>query len=122
MSNKEYPISKCGTALSGEALSEAWPRRGQLPAKPGADCKNIPNGRIPYLEIGHWTLDIDFSDPMHFVLSWLLLSVRSQMVDFGSKQGLSDFETGGIAGYVEDFKRAKTQLGAKRCRLWADTT
>jgi hypothetical protein len=84
--------------------------------------KKNPNGRIPYLDIGNWKLDIDFSDPMHFVLSWLLLSVRSRMVDFGSKQGLSDFETGGIAGYVEDFKRAKTQLGAKRCRLWADTT
>jgi hypothetical protein len=29
-------------------------------------------------------------------------SVRSQMVDFGSEQGLSDFETAGIAGYVEE--------------------
>ena len=43
------------------------------------------------------------------------------MVDFGSEQGLSDFETAGIAGYVEDFKRAKTPLRAKRCRLWMDT-
>jgi hypothetical protein len=40
------------------------------------------------------------------------------MVDFGSEQGLSNFETAGIAGYVEDFKRAKTPLWAKRCRLW----
>jgi len=27
------------------------------------------------------------------------------MIDFGSGQGLSDFETGGIACYFEDFKR-----------------
>jgi hypothetical protein len=39
-----------------------------------------------------------------------LLSVRPQMVDFGSEQGLSNFETAGIAGYSEDFKRAKTPL------------
>jgi len=43
------------------------------------------------------------------------------MVDFGSEQGLSNFETAGIAGYVEDFKRAKTPLRAKRCRLWMGT-
>jgi hypothetical protein len=43
------------------------------------------------------------------------------MVDFGSEQGLSHFETAGIAGYVEDFKRAKTPLWAKRCRLWMGT-
>ena len=43
------------------------------------------------------------------------------MVDFGPEQGLSDFETGGVAGYVEDLKRAKTQLWAKKCRLWMDT-
>jgi hypothetical protein len=35
------------------------------------------------------------------------------MVDFGSEQGLSNFETAGIAGYVEDFKRAKTRSGPK---------
>jgi hypothetical protein len=40
------------------------------------------------------------------------------MVDIGSEQGLSNFETAGIAGYFEDFKRAKTPLWAKRCRLW----
>jgi len=48
------------------------------------------------------------------------------MVDFGSEQGLSDFETAGIARYFEDFKRAKTKLWAKlwaqRCRLWMDTS
>jgi hypothetical protein len=51
------------------------------------------------------------------------------MVDFGLQQGLSDFEPHGVAvsaiagivGYVEDFKRAKTPLRAKRCRLWMDT-
>jgi len=51
------------------------------------------------------------------------------MVDFGSEQGLSNFETdgvavpalAGIAGYVEDFKRTKTPLRAKRCRLWMNT-
>ncbi len=43
------------------------------------------------------------------------------MVDFGSEQGLSNFETAGIAGYFEDFKRAKTPLRAKRCRLWMGT-
>jgi len=53
---------------------------------------------------------------------WIGTSVRPQTVGFGSEQGLSDFETGGIAGYVEDFKRAKTPLRAKRCRLWTDTT
>jgi hypothetical protein len=49
------------------------------------------------------------------------VSVRPQMVDFGSEQGLSDFETAGIAGYVEEFKRAKTPLWAKRCLLWMGT-
>ena len=44
------------------------------------------------------------------------------MVDFGFEQGLSDVETGGIAGYFEDFKIAKTPLEAKRCLLWMNTT
>jgi len=44
------------------------------------------------------------------------------MVDFGSEQGLSDFETAGIARYSEDFKRAKTLLWAERCRLWMGTS
>jgi hypothetical protein len=43
------------------------------------------------------------------------------MVDLGSEQGLSNFENAGIAGYFEDFKRAKTPLWAKRCRLWRGT-
>jgi len=30
------------------------------------------------------------------------------MVDFGSGQGLNVFETAGIAGYSEDFKKVKT--------------
>jgi len=46
-----------------------------------------------------------------------LTSARPEMVDFGFGQGLSDFETAGIVGYFEDFKRAKTPLGSKRCRL-----
>jgi hypothetical protein len=44
------------------------------------------------------------------------------MVGFGSGQGLSDFETGGIACYFEDFKRAKTLTRAERCRLWMGTS
>ena len=60
---------------------------------------------------------------------FLLTSVRPQMVDFGSEQGLSDFETdgvavpalAGVAGYVEDLKRAKTPFRAERCRLWMGT-
>jgi hypothetical protein len=43
------------------------------------------------------------------------------MADFGSGQGLSDFETAGIARYFEDFKRAKTQLRAKRRRFRMNT-
>jgi hypothetical protein len=39
-------------------------------------------------------------------------------VDFGSDQGRSEFETGGVACYVEDFKRARTPVWAKRCYLW----
>jgi hypothetical protein len=35
------------------------------------------------------------------------------MLNFGSEQGLSDVETGGIVHDFEDFKRAKTQLSAK---------
>jgi len=31
-----------------------------------------------------------------------LNSVYPEMVDFGSEQGLSDFETAGIAGYSEN--------------------
>jgi hypothetical protein len=48
-------------------------------------------------------------------------SVRPEMADFGSEQGLSDFETAGIASYSEEFKKAKTPLWAKRCRLWMGT-
>ncbi len=57
------------------------------------------------------------------------------MVDFGSEQGLSDFETAGIAGYVEDSaeaslraqKSATAALGqisadSERCRLWMGTS
>jgi hypothetical protein len=44
------------------------------------------------------------------------------MVDIGSEQGLSNFETAGIAGYVEDFKRVETPLWAKKCRLWMDSS
>jgi len=55
------------------------------------------------------------------IYGWALASVLSQMVDFGSGQGLSDFETGGIACYFEDFKRVKTLPRAKRCRLWMGT-
>jgi len=40
------------------------------------------------------------------------------MVDFDSEQGLSDFETAGIARYFEDFIRVKTPLWIKKCRLW----
>jgi hypothetical protein len=43
------------------------------------------------------------------------------MIDFGSGQGLSDFETGGIACYFEDFKREKTPPRVERCRLWMET-
>jgi hypothetical protein len=43
------------------------------------------------------------------------------MVDFGSEQGLNDFETAGIAGYSEDLERVKTPLWTKRCRLWMGT-
>ena len=32
------------------------------------------------------------------------------MVNFGPKQGLSIFETGGIVNYFEDFKNMLTQL------------
>jgi hypothetical protein len=46
----------------------------------------------------------------------MIYSLRPQMVDFGLEQGLSNFETAGIAG-VKDFKRAKTPLWAKRCRM-----
>jgi hypothetical protein len=55
-----------------------------------------------------------------------LFSVRPQMVDFGSEQGLNDFETAGIARAISEkrdwlrhyIKGAKTPLWAKRCRLW----
>jgi len=32
------------------------------------------------------------------------------MVDFGSEQGLSDFETAGIACYFEDLKPSRSKL------------
>jgi hypothetical protein len=44
---------------------------------------------------------------------------------FAKPEGVSDFETAGLAchavGVIEDFKRAKTPLWAKRCRLWMGT-
>ncbi|MCP3890510.1 MAG: hypothetical protein GY702_16800 [Desulfobulbaceae bacterium] len=66
----------------------------------------------------------------------LITSVRPQMVDFGSGQGVINFETAVIAGYFEDsaegcalrlenrhcvLKRAKTQPWAERCCLWMGT-
>jgi len=59
--------------------------------------------------------------PVAYCRTFCLSSVCPEMVDFGSEQGLSDFETAGIAGYSEEFKRAKTPLWAKRCRLWMGT-
>jgi hypothetical protein len=44
------------------------------------------------------------------------------MVDFGSERGLSVFETGGIARYFEDFKKAKTKRWVKRCHFWMGTS
>jgi hypothetical protein len=41
-----------------------------------------------------------------------ITSVCPQVVDFGSEQGLSDFETAGIAGYVEN--SAKASLRAQK--------
>jgi len=64
--------------------------------------------------------DCKTSDPPDF-FNHFIVGVSPQMVDFGSGQGLSDFETGGIACYFEDFKRAKTPPRAGRCRLWIDT-
>jgi len=43
------------------------------------------------------------------------------MVDFGFRQGPSEFSTAGIARYFEDWKRARTPPGAERCRLWMGT-
>ncbi len=43
---------------------------------------------------------------------FFLNSVRPQMVDFGSGQGLSNFETGVIASYFED--SAKASLRAQK--------
>jgi len=65
--------------------------------------------------------DVIYARTIKLMFRVWLTGVRPQMVDFGSEQGLSYFETGGIVGYVEDFKRAKTPLWAKRCLLWMDT-
>ena len=69
---------------------------------------------------GNFSVTIFFRVLLQFS-EYYLTSVGPQMVDFGPEQGLSDFETGGVAGYVEDLKRAKTPLRAKRCRLWMGT-
>jgi hypothetical protein len=54
-----------------------------------------------------------------------LFSVRPEIVDFGSAQGRSDFETAGVAchavGAIEDFKRARTPVWAKRRYSWMGT-
>jgi len=44
------------------------------------------------------------------------------MVDFGFRQGPSEFSTAGIARYFEDWKRARTPPGAEICRLWMDNS
>jgi hypothetical protein len=41
-------------------------------------------------------------------VSVFLANVHPEMVDFGSGQGMSVFETTGITCYFEDFKKAKT--------------
>ncbi len=48
-------------------------------------------------------------------------SVHPEMVDFGSGQGRNAFATAGVASYVEDCKRVRTQAWAERCRLWIGT-
>ena len=51
------------------------------------------------------------------------VGLGEKVVDFGSGQGRSDFETGGVAArYVEDFNKAGTQAWAKRCRFLINTT
>jgi len=50
-----------------------------------------------------------------------IVNVRPEMVDFGFRQGPSEFSTAGIARYFKDWKRARTPPGTERCRLWMDT-
>ena len=47
--------------------------------------------------------------------------VNPEIVGFGSGQGRSEFETGSVARYVEDFKFARTPAWAKTCYLWMVT-
>jgi hypothetical protein len=41
------------------------------------------------------------------------VSVHPEMVDFGFRQGPSEFSTAGITRHFEDWKRAKTPQGPK---------
>jgi len=43
------------------------------------------------------------------------------MVDCGSGQGRSDFETAGVAALRRGLRRARTPAWAERRRLWMDT-
>ena len=63
-----------------------------------------------------------YNQTKNVVCGWALVSFCPQMIDFGSGQGLSDFETGGIACYFEDFKREKTPPRTERYRLWMETS
>jgi len=69
--------------------------------------------------------DLSYEKPSSFVkklrkgaISEKKNRVHPEAVDFGSGQGRSEFETGSVACYVEDFKFARTPVWAKRCYLW----
>ena len=47
--------------------------------------------------------------------------VNPEIIDFGSGQGRSEFETGNVARWVEDFKFARTPDWAKICYFWMGT-
>jgi len=54
------------------------------------------------LDSGFRRSDGFFNPSISCIGEHLQVSVGPQMVDFGSEQGLSDFETAVIAGYVEE--------------------
>ena len=107
--------------VGGKSFKPQAPGRYPPPAmclKPKAKFTRL-GGRSSLRAVSSYELEANLTrsrrvPPLH--------SVHPRMVDFGSGQGLSDFETIGITCYFEDFKRSKTPIRAERCCLWMDTT
>jgi hypothetical protein len=110
---KQYPALWAGFLLSTPGTGHALRHYGvnviQYPARIDASWKKRSFIAVParaFYQVTDFKIETVFK---RFFLYWSihmtiysLTSVRPQMVDFGSGQGLNVFKTAGIVGYSEE--------------------